>query len=427
MRWLAHYHKMIKNIGGRLMKNIRYIGMDVHKEKIMVAESKRKGEATIIGEYPNRKASIKKMIKKFREIENQNELRICYEAGPCGYAIKRILDKEGLDCQVVAPSLIPIKVGNKIKNDKKDAQKLARYYRAGELTFIMVPEEEKEAVRDMVRCRQDLVESIRRYKQRIGHFLLKRGTVHKGKSNWTKEYREWAKKLQFGNEKYVVILTQYMSTLELLEMQRDEITAKIEEVANSPEYKEQVAALNCYRGISTITAMTVIAEIVDFKRFKTAKELMAYLGLVPSEYSSGNKETKGSITKCGNKRVRQALVETAWHYVKKPIITAKMRTNLELVPSEQRLAPVKALKRLHKRYYHLVFAGKLKQKAVVAVARELSGFIWHTMVNLDGIQRDFKGESPNYSLETSACGARADKFIQGSLTLKPLSKFTRSG
>ena len=364
------------------MKNINYIGMDVHKEKMVIAEARKNGEAEIIGEFNNNDSGIKKMVKIFKEKNKEEEVQICYEAGPCGYAIKRILDKEGLNCQIVAPSLIPVKVGNRIKTDKRDAKKIARYFRAGELTFIHVPNEEKEAVRDLVRCRQSILETARRIKQEISHFLLRHALVYSGKCTWTVSHRTWLNSLKL-EEIQQITKEQYVNTLTLVEIQLKEITQKIEEVAMSKEYKDKVAALCGYRGISTLTAMVIISEIVDFRRFSNAKELMCYLGLVPSEYSSGGKETKGSITKCGNKHVRRALIESSWHYALKPTITKKMEKKLGDIPNEQRIAPIKALKRLSKRFYHLVLKGKPRQKAIVAVARELSGFLWHSMVELE--------------------------------------------
>lgn len=362
--------------------------MDVHKEKIVVAESKTKGQSEIIGEYENTQAGLKKMIKMLSKRKKENEIKICYEAGPCGFAVKRILNKSGFSCEVIAPSLIPVQGGNRVKTDQRDAKKLARYYQAGELTMIYVPDEEQESVRNLVRSREDVKEDIRRYKQRIGHFLLRNGIKFSGKSNWTEMYKTWVKKIQLKTETDQFVLEHYMNTLEMLELQQKEQTEKIEEMAKTEEYKEKVNALCAYRGIGTLTAMIFISEIVDFRRFRSPKELMAYLGMTPSEYSSGGKERKGSITKCGNSRVRKALVESAWHYVKKPIISKLMRDNLESVPKELRKSPLTALKRLHKRYFYLVLKGKSRQKAIVATARELSGFIWATMVELESQRKD---------------------------------------
>jgi len=269
-------------------------------------------------------------------------------------------------------------------------KKLARYYRAGELTPIYVPDEEQEAVRNLVRRREELREDIRRCKQRAGHFLLRYGLKYSGKSNWTEGYKTWVKSLKFENETDQFVRDDYLDTLALLEMQQKEQTQKIEEIAQTNPYKDKVQALCAYRGVGVLTAMIFISEIVDFRRFRSPKELMAYLGLTPSEYSSGSKEQKGSITKCGNKRVRKALVESAWHYVKKPRISKKMRDNLEVIPQDLRRAPLEANKRLHKRYFHLVLAGKLRQKAIVAVAREFSGFIWATMIELERHKEDIQ-------------------------------------
>ena len=366
------------------MKNINYIAMDVHKEKIVVAESRKKGYSEFIGEYLNTDSSIKKMMKTIKKTNQDNEIKICYEAGPCGYAVKRILDKNGFKCEIVAPSLIPTKSGNRIKTDRRDAKKLARYYRAEELTMVHVPNKEQEAVRDLVRCRDDLSQDIRRFKQRIGHFLLRHGLVYPGKSNWTEMYKTWIKRIKFENEELQTTLKQYMNTLELLEIQIKDLTEKMLQIAQTEIYKEKVDALIAYKGIGVLTAMIIITEVVDFRRFRSPKELMSYLGLVPSEHSSGTTKSRGQITKCGNIRVRKALVESAWHYPAKPLISKTMKMNLEAIPTEFRQSPLKAVNRLNKRFYHLIYKGKSRQKAIIAIARELSGFIWSTLIKIEG-------------------------------------------
>lgn len=364
------------------MNKICYIGLDVHKKNIVMGESIESGKGNMTGEFLNTDSGVSKLIKKLKHISTEHDVRICYEAGPCGFTLKRVLEKHGFVCDVAAPSLIPQKAGDKIKTDKRDAIKLARLYRAGELTFISVPDEEKEAVRDLVRCRDDIMTDLKRAKQRLNHFFLRHGYSYPG-SNWTEGHYKWINQIDIKNSILNNILSYYFNEIEFLNMQLKDIDKEIEKISLTEPYQEKVKALCAFRGIAILTAMIIISEVVDFSRFSNPKELMAYLGIVPSEYSSGGSVKKGSITKCGNKRVRKALVEAAHHYRHKPIITVKMKKDIQNTKEELRIAPVKALHRLHKKYYHLVFKGKPTQVAVTAVARELSGFIWYNMVLIE--------------------------------------------
>ncbi len=361
------------------MNKITYVALDVHKKNIVMGESKKPGESEIGGEFLNIDSGIKKLLKKLKKISGESEVMICYEAGPCGYALKRILNKNGYNCEVVAPSLIPAKSGDRIKTDKRDAKKLARLFRANELTFINVPDEDQESIRDFIRCREDIMSDLKRVKQRLNHFLIRHGFHYSG-TNWTKGYLIWMKSIKFDNNRLVLTLSQYVNQMELLSIQLNDMDKAIEEIALTNEYKEKVNALCAFKGIGTLSAMILISEIIDFNRFSNPKDLMAYLGMVPSEFSSGGKTKKGSITKCGNTRARRILIEAAHHSRHKPIIGMKMTKDLEKVNSDLRIAPTKALKRLHKRYYYLIFKGKPIQVAVVAVARELVGFLWHNMI-----------------------------------------------
>lgn len=365
------------------MKNLSYIALDVHKKNIIMGESRETGKSEIAGEYFNTDSGVKKLIKKLKKISEEFEIKICYEAGPCGFALKRILDKYGFYCEIVAPSLVPVKAGDKIKTDKRDAKKLAKLFRAGELTFITVPDEIKESVRDLIRCRDDMMTDLKRTKQRLNHFLIRHGYHYPG-SNWTEGHYRWINQIDFKNMRLTQTLAYYFNELEFLNMQLKDMDKSIEKIALTDEYISKVNSLCAFRGIGTLTAMIIISEIVDFNRFSNPRELMAYIGMVPREYSSGGTVKKGSITKCGNKRVRKALVEAAHHYRHKPNITIKMKKNLENTEAELRLAPVKALKRLHNKYFQLLFRGKPVQVAVVAVARELCGFIWNNMIIIEG-------------------------------------------
>ncbi len=362
------------------MNNVIYIALDVHKNNIVAGLSRSAGESMILGEYVNTATGLKQLIKILHKIQEEcDEIQICYEAGPCGYEVKRLLEKNGYLCQVIAPSLIPQRSGDRIKTDKRDALKLARLFRAGELTPIAVPTELQESVRDLVRCREDMSRALMSARQKANHFLVRHGYFYEGR-NWTKGYFMWMKKIEFENKYLKETMNQYIDQIEHLYFQLDDIDREIAAVAETEEYKLKVNALRAYRGLSTLSAMVIITEIFTFSRFKNAPEFMSYLGVVPSEYSSGGSVMKGSLTKCGNKRVRRILVEAALHNRHEPKTSYAMRANLNKVDSELRNPPLKAMKRLHKRYYHLIFAGKPKPKAAAAVARELAGFIWHSMI-----------------------------------------------
>jgi transposase len=291
------------------MKKLNYIGLDVHKKNIVMGESRKSGEAQITGEFLNTDSGIKKFLTRLNKLSEEFELKICYEAGPCGYALKRILDTKGYSCEIIAPSLIPIATGNKIKTDKRDAVKLARLFRAGELTFIQVPDEDKESVRDLVRCRDDVMSDLKRAKQRLNHFLIRHGYHFPG-TNWTQAHLKWISNLEFSDRNLKNVLLFYNNEIEFLEMQLEELDKEIQEIAQTEEYNEKVKALCAYRGIGVLTAMIILSEVIDFSRFSNARELMAHLGMVPSEYSSGQSIRKGSLTKCGNKRVRSANRDT---------------------------------------------------------------------------------------------------------------------
>jgi transposase len=380
------------------MKKVNYIGLDVHKKNIVMGESREIREASISGEFLNTDSGVKKLIQKLNKLSEEYEIKICYEAGPCGYALKRILEKKGYNCDIIAPSLIPVVSGNKIKTDKRDAIKLARLFRAGELTFIEVPDEDKESVRDLVRCRDDIMTDLKRAKQRLNHFLIRHG-YHYTRSNWTKEHLKWIQQLELTDRNLQIVLSGYKNQIEYLEIQVNDFDKEIQEIAKSEKYDEKVKALCAYRGIGVLTAMIIISEVIDFSRFSNAREIMAYLGMVPSEYSSGTTVRKGSITKCGNKRVRRALIEAAHHYRHKPTITAKMKKDLEDTKAPFRVPPIKALKRLNKKYFQMIYRGKKTQTTVVAVGRELIGFIWHSMVL---VENEIKGISDQKNMQHSA-------------------------
>jgi transposase len=305
------------------MNTVNYIALDVHKKNIVMASSKESGKAEFIGEFPNTDKGVRKLIQKLTSLSMENEIKVCYEAGPCGYALLRILHNYNIACEIVAPSLIPIQVGNKIKTDKRDAKKIARLYRAGELTFITIPDKQKESLRDLIRCRDDIMTDLKRAKQRLNHFLIRHGYHYTG-SNWTEGHFKWLNQIELDSNYDSNTFNYYFNEIEFLNLQLKNIDREIEKIAETEEYSTKVKALCAFRGVGILTAMIIISEVIDFNRFSNPRELMSYIGIVPSEYSSGGTIKKGSITKCGNKRVRRALVEAAHHYRHKPIISVKM-------------------------------------------------------------------------------------------------------
>jgi len=355
-----------------------YIGLDAHKRRHRVAVL-LPGEKTFEEwEIPNEARSIKRMVKKVIKMGPRG-VCFCYEAGPCGYALQRQIEGLGAKCVVVAPSLVPVKPGERIKTDRRDARKLAKMLASGLLTEVRAPTREEESVRDLCRCREDVREDLTRNRHRMSKFLLRRGMIYPKGKNWTKRHRAWLRSLSFEDRSSQVTFEQYLIGIEQLEERLRGVEAEIETLAQSERYQEAVGWLCCFRGIKTITAMTLLSELHDFRRFHSARELMAYLGLVPSEDSSGDRRRRGSITKTGNRHVRRVLVETGWHYRHLPTVGIDLRRRREGQPGSVISLAEKAQNRLHRRFWYLCNKGKSPNKAVVAVARELVGFIWSVL------------------------------------------------
>jgi transposase len=360
-----------------MQKQTAYVGMDVHKDTITLAvylgdEQSYCAQKTI----PNDKAAIRKHLKKISSLGN---IRCCYEAGFSGFELYRFIDSLGHDCQVIAPSLIPKKSGDKIKTDRKDAQELAKLLRADLLTPVAVPTAETERVRSYIRLRFQIQQDLSRTKQRILKFLHTKGLVFRGtKKNWTKAHRRWLEALNLEFEDQFV-LSEHLTLLSYLEGRLSDIDQGIEQIADSDQYRSRVKTLTCLKGIGTFSAMVILSEIGDFKRFARPRQLMSYIGLIPSENSSGLKQNnKGHITKCGNSKLRHVMIEAAWHYRSKPHIGHRLAEQYADQPKEVVLYATKAMQRLHKRYWRLA-ACKSANVATVAVARELTGFIWGIM------------------------------------------------
>lgn len=358
-------------------EGITYVGMDVHKKDISVAMLLPNKNFPVQWKVANETKAVRRMVKKILR-EAPGEVRSCYEAGPCGYILKRSIESIGpIVCEVIAPSLIPRKPGERIKTDKRDAKKLAELLRANLLTEVQPPTPEEESLRDLCRCREDAKEDQMRSRHRLGKLLLRRGiTYNKGKA-WTHAHRKWLKSINWDHEADQAVFDDYLRSIENLEERLAGLRAKLEELSKKQPWAERVGALRCFPGIDTITAITIVAELHDFSRFRSPRALMSYLGLVPSENSTGDNERRGRITKTGNTHVRRVLVESAHHYRHKPSVGVKLRKRREGQPTEIITIAERAHLRLYRRYWHLLMAkNKLRNKVVVAVARELVGFIW---------------------------------------------------
>jgi len=322
-----------------------------------------------------------RLARKLRR-EATGEVVCAYEAGPCGYVVQRQFLAEGLACQVVAPSLIPSKPGDRIKTDRRDAKKLAELLRADLLTEVQPPSEEQEAVRDLCRCREDARHDLQRCRHRLGKFLLRKG-VHYGQGRaWTERHRQWLFGLRLEPAAAQWTLESCLVGVEQLGVRLQELDRQLEEIAQTQPYREPVGRLRCFRGIDTLTAMVILTELHDIRRFRSARALMAYLGLVPGEHSSGEKTRRGGITKTGNRHLRRVLIEAAWHARHRPAIGKALRQRRQNQPVQAIAIADRAMHRLHRRYWRMLTMGKPPTKVVTAVARELAGFVWATLYSI---------------------------------------------
>jgi transposase len=354
---------------------ITYVGLDVHKEGIVVAvaEDGLRGEVREYGRIANTAAALDRLVRKLGGAGAR--LRFCYEAGPCGYSIQRQLSVQGHECVVVAPSLIPKRAGDRVKTDRRDAASLARLHRAGELTAVWVPDPGHEAMRDLVRVRSDAVHALRRARQQLSGFLL-RHRCHDGRPAWTKLHRRWLAGLRFEQAAHHLVLEDYTQAIEAAETRRDRLTAQIEAMLADWTLAPVVAALQTMRGMALVNAATLIAELGDLSRFANPRQLMAYLGLVPSEHSSGASVRRGGITKAGNSAARRLLIEAAWCYRFPARLSRELLLRQESQPKLIRDIAWKGQVRLCARYRRLARTGKPANVVTTAIARELAGFVW---------------------------------------------------
>jgi transposase len=360
----------------------KYVGMDTHKETIAVAVADtRGGKPRYYGEIANTPDEVRKLVKKL--CPDGELLSFCYEAGPCGYEIYRQISQLGQHCSVVAPSLIPSKPGDRIKTDRRDSEKLCRLDRAGELTPVWVPDQEQEAMRDLTRAREDMKGLERTTKQRLNAFLLRYGRIYQsGKSRWTQMHYRWLEGLKFDVAVQQIVFQEYVDAAIQAESRVAGLEKEMEKALKHWILAPVVEALMSLRGVKLITAMTIMAELGDITRFDSPRQLMSFLGLVPSETSSGATRRRGGITKTGNSHVRRVLIESAWCYRYPARKTAHLRRHAERCSNEVQAISWKAQKRLCGRYAHLLKRGKLKVQVCPAVARELVGFIWAIACNV---------------------------------------------
>jgi len=355
-----------------------YIGLDVHKETIAVAVA-RAGRAApeSRGEIANRTKAVAKLVERLNREFGGEVLVFCYEAGPCGYGLYRQLSGLCHDCQVVAPSLIPKKPGERVKTDRRDARKLARLLRSGDLSAVWVPDEEQEAMRDLTRARDDFKGQERKVRQQLNGYVLRHGHAWPAaKTRWTRTHYHWLESLRFAHDWQQGVLQEYIDAAKAASRRVADITARMEQALPQWSLAPVVDALRALRGIDKVAAMVLLAELGDISRFDSPKQLMAYLGLVPSEHSSGGRRRQGTITKTGNGHARRMLVESAWSYRFPARQTMHLKRKAKAASEEAKTIAWRAQKRLCGRYATLIQAGKNTKQTTVAIARELAGFIW---------------------------------------------------
>ena len=357
---------------------VLYVGMDVDKEKIAMAVLKGNSKE-FVSEQLVRNTSTT-VAKYFRGLQTDAfEVTASYEAGCFGFRLARQLSDMGIRCAVAAPGMLPKMPSDRVKTDRRDARTLARALRNGDVHEVYMPTEQDEAVRDYLRMYEDVKEEVKRTKQRVLHFLLRRGIRYTESGNWTAGHRRWLRAVQMEQPVAQETLEEYLAHLSELEETSQRIAARIEQIALEECYAEPVAQLKAFKGIATLISLSLITEIGDFRRFATAQQFMAFLGLVPSEYSSGSKRRQGSITKAGNSHLRKLLVEAGWHYRSYHPGSKRLTKRREGLPPQLVAYAHRAGRRLNKKYLRLVFSGKPSQVAATAVARELSGFVWGMM------------------------------------------------
>lgn len=369
------------------MKDIRHVGLDVDSEKVVVAVAESAGEVRSLGAVPYTEESIRRLV---RRLGPSNRLRMCYEAGPHGYALYWQLMRLGVHCDVIAPTLVPVRSGDRVKTNRRDAEKLARCYRSGDLTAVWVPDAAHEALRDLVRAREVAKKDQLRARHRLSKFLLRRGLrAAAGVKSWTTKHLAWVRTLRFEHVAQEAAFLDYLHEVEHVAERVVRLERAIDQAveASPAPMRALMAGLQALRGIKQISAATIVAEVGPLSRFARPKQLMGYSGMVSSESSTGATVRRGPITKTGNAHLRRIMGEAAWAYQYRPAMSPELRKRqLGLSETVKEIA-WKAQHRLSSRYRRLLVKGKLRQKIVTAIARELLGFVWAIGVQIEKEQR----------------------------------------
>jgi transposase len=370
------------------MSKVRFIGLDVHAETIAVAVAEPNGEVRSLGMIPNRGEPIRRLMNK---LGPSGQLRVCYEAGPTGYVVYWQLAALGVRCEVVAPTLVPVKAGDRVKTDRRDAEKLARSYRAGDLTAVWVPDAAHEALRDLVRAREAAKKDQLRARHRLGKFLLRHGRrPSEHMTPWTQRHLAWINQaVQFEQPAQEATLLDYLHEVEHVATRLERLEQAIDAaIVGAPlQMRAVIEALQALRGLAKVSAVTIVAEVGELSRFARAPQLMGSCGMGPREDSSGERRRRGGITKTGNAHLRRIVIEAAWAYRHRPAVSGALRKRQATLSREVTAIAWKAQHRLHKRYRRLIGRQKGQQKAVTAIGRELLGFIWAIGVTVETEQR----------------------------------------
>ena len=358
-----------------MSKVAKFVGLDVHRDSISIAvcDGGRMSQVRELGTIPH---DLARLLTKLERVGPSDTLHVAYEAGPTGFGLCRALRERGIDCVVVAPSRTPICAGDRVKTDRRDAVKLARYLRTGDLISIDLPDVEREALRDLVRAREAAMHTQQRARQQLKGFLLRHGRVWEGKTSWTKNHFNWMRGVRFQIETQRQVFEDYLQEVVHAAERLRHLTELLEQAAQTVASAPLFLALQALRGVRVITAATVVAELGSLRRFAKPTKLMSYLGLTPSEYSSGSNTQRGAITKAGNPHVRRVLIEAAWSARLRPAISIHLKRRMSGLPLPVQEIAWKAQKRLHARYWKFTHRGKSQQNTIVALARELAGFVW---------------------------------------------------